>query len=284
MNKNNTTKINLKNNEIITEEDEYKLYCNLYYYGYSKCSMRANTALNIFRAVDFSKYLGLPLNNLVTITFDNQSKHHSNIVFSKIRTSINRWLKRAGEKNQKYKHKPAWVFAFESKPTRLHVHWMIHINKDLNQTFITKVSKLLEKHQGFALKTGQLDFQPVNPFEDKTIANYICKGIHPKFVSFFHLQKRASFQGFIGWQRARVSQCLGPTAIKKLSFNASLQRADWIDLHPDIASGYSKPENWNIHEIIPQRTGAKSFPGYKEHWLKLTSETAYYAYGRRYNI
>lgn len=256
---------------------DYFINYNLYLKGYSKCTLRANTALNIFRAVDFAKYINLPLNNFVTITFDNNSKEYSNEVFSKIRNAINRWIKNLGHKDPKYNIPPTWVFVFENKVGRMHVHWLIHIHKDLRSKFLKKIPLLLEKYQGVPLNDGQIDIQKVNPYEDKTIANYLCKGINTKFIDFFHLQNRASFQGYIDWQRARVSTNLGPKRIKKSGFNASLQRHEWIELHPHIAEGWSQSEKWDINEVVPQLTGAKKFIGFKEHWKILLRETAYYA-------
>lgn len=156
------------------------------------------------------------------------------------------------------------------------MHWLIHIPEDLRDTFIKKVTKSLERYQQVPVKDNQLDFQIVNPYEDKTIANYICKGVHPKFIGFFHLNKRASFQGYIDWQRGRVSTNLGRVAIKKSGFNASLQRHEWIQLHPHIAEKWIIPEDWDINEVVPQLTGAKKFGGYKELWRRLISETSYY--------
>ncbi|MGU3577039.1 hypothetical protein ACLBWZ_16105 [Brucellaceae bacterium C25G] len=119
-------------------ENEYLLYYNLYLKGYSKCSLRANTALNIYRATDYAKYIGLPLNNFVTITFFDETKFAYNVIFSKIRNSINRWLKKLGQKNSKYKNPLTWIFVFENKAGRVHVHWLINIHKELRDNFIKK--------------------------------------------------------------------------------------------------------------------------------------------------
>lgn len=266
------------------QELSYKLDYVLYLQGYSKCSLRPNTALNILRAVDYAKYIGFPLNNFVTITFDYKSKQPINKIFSKIRADINRWLKNEGRKNPIYDIPPTWVFAFENKVGRIHVHWLIHIHNDLQDTFLRKTSELLKKHQGVPLGRDQIKIQNVNPYEDKTIANYLCKGVKPKFINFFHLQNRASFQGFIDWQRARVSRSLGPKRIKESGFNASMQRHEWIELHPNIANNYKKPDGWDINEVAPQLTGAKKFNGYKEYYKQLLRETSYrkYSYSADY--
>ncbi|MGU3577038.1 hypothetical protein ACLBWZ_16100 [Brucellaceae bacterium C25G] len=138
----------------------------------------------------------------------------------------------------------------------------------------------MQRYQGFPLKEKQIDIQPVNPYEDKTLANYMCKGVHVNFINFFHLCNRAEFQGFINWQRGRVSTNLGAKTIYTSGFNASLQRNDWIELHPDIASEYERPHNWDVNEVVPQLTGAKEFIGYKEYWRRLMYEA--YSYRQYY--
>lgn len=273
--------MNIDNEENINElVDELREKYN-YKSGHSKYSIRPNTALNIFRAVDYAKYIGTPLNNFVTITFAGKCQIAGRYVFHKIRESINRWLKRISSKEGQV-IPPTWVFVFENPNDHFHVHWLIHIPNRHIDTFRKKVEKLLVRHQGCPLQANQLDFQDVNPYEDKTLANYLNKGIRPDAINFFHLGPRAAYQGYIVGQRARVSKNLGPKVIKLSGFNASFQRHEWIKLHPHIAGSYRKPSNWNLGEVIPQKLKTKSFPGFREYWTELKQKD--YSFGRRRNL
>ncbi len=246
--------------------NEYQFNYLDYKNGQTKYSLRPNTALNILRAFDFAKYIGTPLNQFITIKFIDNDQFSGRYIFSKIRETINRWLNRISIKTGN-KLKPTWVFIFENPNDHFHVHWCIYIPNELKATFRTRVEKLLEKHQNYPLDSNQLNFKDVNPYTDKTIANYICKGVRPDFIEFFHLQNRASFQGYIIGQRARVSQNLGPRAIKRNGFEPRLQRHYWEKLHPEISIDYEKPLEWSLDDIVPQLTEAKKFPGFREFWI-----------------
>lgn len=274
--KNNTC---YSNNDIYNDFDfDYHSYKSLH----PQYSIRANTAINIVRAFDFAKYIGIPLNNFVTINLFNIDQFAGRLIFSRIRERINRWLKRLSLKLGK-NFVPTWVFVFENPLNLFHVHWCINIPDELKNDFRKKVRQLLEKHQGQPILDNQLNFQDMNPYTDKTLANYLCKGIRPNYIGLLHLQKRAAFQGHIIGQRARVSRNLGPTAIKKANFNATLQRYEWSERHPHIADKYEKPENWDINEVIPQATGAKTFPEFQEYWKQIMREKSYFRNGLGYN-
>lgn len=115
----------------------------------------------------------------------------------------------------------------------------------------------------------------MNPYTDKALANYFCKGVRPLAISQFHLQKRACSQGYIAGTLSGVSKNIGPTAIAKAQFVAHEQRHEWSERHPDIAAQYTKPEDWDLNETVPQLTNAQKFPNYHKRWKALLKQDAY---------
>lgn len=267
----NNSNQNINNTNLITKSNiEYSSY----YDGNPKYSLRPNSALNIFRAFDYAKYIGIPINTYVTIKFIDNIEETARHVFKMVRNYINRWLKRVSIKIKK-NIAPTWVYVFENPHGHLHVHWCINVPSGLENTFEKKVKNLLQKHQNCPIQDNQLNFQPVNPYTDKALANYICKGVRPAFIDRFHLHKLASSQGYIAGTRSGVSKSIGPTAIAKAQFIAQKQRHEWIKRHPDIAAQYPKPEDWDINEVVPQLTNAKVFPNNIKNWKTLLKQDAY---------
>lgn len=271
--KNNSNRTEIYNTKY-SRFNQHHIEYSRYYDGNPRYSIRPNSVLNVFRAFDYSKYIGIPLNTFVTIKFIDNNEETARHVFRTIRNYITRWLKRISIKT-KTDIKPTWVYVFENPYGHLHVHWCINVPTDLGKTFEEKVRKLLQTHQNCPIQDNQLNFQSVNPYEDKCLANYLCKGVRPAFIPFFHLQMVAGPQGYIEGNRSGVSNSIGPTAIAKARFVAQEQRHEWIDRHPNIAAQFPKPEEWDINQVVPQATKAKEFRSYNEMWKKLLKQDAY---------
>lgn len=275
----NKNTINYNNNCNFIQES---IELTEYYNENPKYSLRPNSTLNVCRAFDFAKYLGIPLNTFITLKFIDNNEKTARDVFKKIRNYINRWLKRVSIKT-KSTITPAWVYVFENPNGHLHVHWCINVPIDLKNKFEEKVKNLLEKHQAYPIQGHQLDFQTVNPYTDKALTNYICKGVRPAFREFFHLQKLACSQGYIAGNRSCVSKSIGPTAIAKARFVAQEQRHEWITRHPLLASQYLRPADWDINEIVPQLTKAKKFPNFRKKWETLLKQDVSHSRTQNYS-
>ncbi len=222
--------------------------------------------MNIYRAFDFSKYLGFPLNTYVMINLIYGDQFLKRYIFNNLRKKVNRWIKREYNKRNMPEVKPIWVYVFENPNNNFHVHWLLYIHKNIQDDFNEYVKKQLLKLQIMDLKPNQLDIRSVNPYTDKILANYLCKGTRHDYIDFFHLQNYATPQGYIEKQRTRVSQALGKTARKNACFDAKTMRHLWEEMHPQVAYGFDKPSGWDLNEIVPQLMGTKTFPDHKSYW------------------
>lgn len=239
-------------------------------YEYNKINnkqyINPNSALNLYRAFDYSKYIGYPLNTFITINYKETDQFLNIYLFSDLRSRVNRWMKRANKRKNITDNKPVWLYVFENPNNNFHVHWLIYIHKDIRTEFTVYLKKQLVKLQNSEITNNQLDIRLVNPYTDKILANYLCKGIRPDYTKFFHLHNYAVHQGHITKQRTRVSQVLGRTARNRARFDAKKMRHLWIKRHPHIAQGYEKSEEWDLNEVVPQLTGSKKFPSHRDYW------------------
>lgn len=232
----------------------------------NKDYINPNSVLNLYRAFDFSKYIGYTLNTFININYKSNDQFLNMYLFRVLRSNINRWIMRANKRKKISETKPVWLYVFENPFDNFHVHWLIHLYKDIRDKCIVYLEKQLVKLQNAVLTENQIDIRSVNPYTDKVLANYLCKGIRPDYIDFFYLHSYAAYQGHIIKQRTRVSQSLGRTARKKAGFDASKMRHLWEKRHPQIAHGYVKPKEWDLNEIVPQLTGSKKFPSHQHYW------------------
>jgi hypothetical protein len=243
--------------------------------------LRANTALNIVRAFDYAKFIGRPLNLFVTIIFkERYDLIKINEIFRKIISWNTRWNNEYSKRHSLPKQKPVWLYVFENPQFNPHVHWCFNIRKEQIEVFKVKLQKWLNRLQG-SVEDNSICIKYINPFTDKTLANYHVKGIDEEFIDFLHLQKIACYQGLIYGQRDRVSTLIGPKAIKGSGFKASRDRYQWLTLHPEIADGFEKPADWDIEKVIPKEYG-KRFYEYSDFWKMLKRKRTRFR-GRRWN-
>lgn len=232
----------------------------------NKMHINPNSVLNIYNAFDYSKYIGFPLNTFITINFNSNDQFLNIYLFTQLRNNINRWIKRAYKRKKMAQSKPIWLYVFENPKHNFHVHWLIYIDCNIKTECITYLKKKLVQLQKAEIGKNQLHIQSVNPYTDKILANYLCKGIRPDYIGFFHLHNYAIDQGYVSKQRTRVAQALGRTARNKAGFSAKKMRHLWEIHHPHIAQEYEKPELWDLNEIVPQLTGSKTFPAHRAYW------------------
>lgn len=147
--------------------------------------------------------------------------------------------------------KPYWIFVFENQGDAPHVHWAVHIPEILKEEFQKKVHKWLEKKQSYAQPTS-IKIDEINAYTDKTLANYLVKGVVKTSVEYFHLQHRAEYQGKIWGRRSMVSHSISRTARRRASFIPGVHRHQWPIRHPDMAAKYQKPYDWNMDMLTPK--------------------------------
>jgi len=228
---------------------------------------------NILHAIDYAKYIGYNLNTFVTITFDKCFKLNADEIFIKIRESYRRWLTNACSRKNLPKCKPYWLFVFENPHGFTHVHWLVHVPIELEKEFKRKVPKWVKKRKDNVFKHS-IDIRQVNIYTDKVLANYLVKGVTPKSIDYFNLQKYAAYQGWFRGRRSMVSHALSLKARRKAAFKASRDRHKWAKRHPELAARYRKPSWYDLKKTVPQVSGLKTFPYQKQFRGKLKRSSA----------
>ena len=206
-----------------------------------------NTASNILHAFDFAKFIRRPLNLLITINF--YSDENAALKFKKIRQLYSNWIVAKRKKSGMTSYLNPWVYVFENPHSNIHVHWALHIEDDLIFELYEKIRKWVKKYTG-SVKSKQINFRPINIFKDKSLANYLVKGVNSNTAYRLNLLRYKKYQGFVKGQRARVSLCLGKTARRKAKFNPKLDRNKWSTLHPDLMVGHVRSPDWNLNLVV----------------------------------
>ncbi|WHA43217.1 hypothetical protein [Agrobacterium larrymoorei] len=203
-----------------------------------------NTASNILHAFDFSKYIALPLNALITINFYDDEDAYKK--FQKIRELYSGWIRAKRKRSGKTSYPNAWVYVFENPHSNIHVHWAINIEEEFIFDFYIKLEKWIKIHVG-EIRNRQLDVRRVNIYEDKVLANYLAKGVNPFASKKLHLERYRKYQGFVKGPRAGVARCLGKNARKLADFKPKRDRSKWAVMHPELMNGHTRPTGWNLH-------------------------------------
>jgi len=185
-------------------------------------------AQTIFRAFDFAKNIGTPLNTYVVINLNGVHYNAADAVMQKIRNKCRVWMKRQLKMRGKPDLPPTYVTVAECpNGTDVHVNWVVHIPEPLQDAFKRQVPKWVRKAQGVAPRDYDIDVQPVEIETDKSLAKYVLKGVDPAFVAHFHLEQYAAPQGPIGGRRAAVSMSLNKAAREKAGFIPKRDRNNW---------------------------------------------------------
>lgn len=216
-----------------------------------------NTASNILHAFDFSKFIGKPLNVLITINFYNDENAY--IKFQKIRELYSGWIRAKRKKSGKTSYLNPWIYVFENPHSNIHVHWALNIEDDFILDFYEKLEKWIPKYVG-SIRYRQIDVRPINIYNDKVLANYLAKGVNPPASFRLNLQKYRKYQGFVRGPRAGVARCLGKAARKKAGFLPRRDRYKWATMHPELMIGHIRPADWDLRvaKAQSQRNKQKS--------------------------
>lgn len=186
------------------------------------------TAETILKAFDFAKYIGRPLNQYAVIRLPDISLEDAELVFRKVRHKCRVWLQRKQILTNIQVDSPLYVYSFENpEDGGLHVNWVVHVPEGLQREFRIKLLDWLKKAQGRAVDGQAIHVQDVNPFEDKTLAKYILKGIDPAYIEYLHLQRVAEPQGPVAGRRAGASVAINRAARNKAGFIPRRHRNTW---------------------------------------------------------
>jgi len=192
------------------------------------------TTQTILHAFDYAKHIDRPLNIDVTVRLGSIETDHGHPYFDRIRHKCYDWLQRRQKQLWGYAEPPYYVFVFENpEGADLHLHWVLHVPKELQEEFRRKLLGWVRKVLKMPLALGDVYAQAVDPYEDKTLAKYILKGTDTEYINHFHLGKYAApegeliSQGPVSGRRAGASVALNRTARKDSGFIANVHRNEW---------------------------------------------------------
>lgn len=182
---------------------------------------------NIFRAFDYARARGIPLNLFVVINIRETDACAAATAFERIRHKYRDWLAHHSHKLG-VRIPPMYVFTFEA-PGNPHVNWVLRVPPRLVDEFKKKLPGWVEKVQG---PSGpfDIDVQTIGPDGAyKALANYIVKGCDPLYVEHFHLAalaKQYGPQGAFWGRRAGVSPSLNKAEREAAGFNPKRRELD----------------------------------------------------------
>jgi hypothetical protein len=179
---------------------------------------------NVFRAFDYSKVIGVPLNTLAVLQLRETSAQSPATIFRRLRHKYRDWqtylVRLTGSPSP-----PRYVYTFEA-PGNPHVNWALHIRSEFQEEFFEKLPKWVAKVQGplgpYDLRAARLDQEGY-----KSLANYFLKGCDQTYIDHFHLRDlydQHGPQGVFYGQRAGVSPSLNKTARDTAGYDAKRRR------------------------------------------------------------
>ncbi|WHA41925.1 hypothetical protein [Agrobacterium larrymoorei] len=222
-----------------------------------------NTASNILHAFDFAKSIAMPLNFMITINFYDDVDATEK--FKVIRKLYREWISAKRKTTVTASYLNPWVYVFENPHQNNHVHWVVHIEKQYRSELRLKIKEWVAQNS-IETKKNQVDFQDINIFEDKVVANYLVKGVNYDACVRLNLQHYKKYQGFVKGQRARVAICIGRTARKRANFNPRRDRNNWVTDHPHLMEGHARPPEWDI--ALTKRTDRPRKGTYRRPFVK----------------
>lgn len=173
---------------------------------------------SIFRAFDYAIAIGTPLNIYVVIVLIDRATKSAAAVFADIRQRYRNWLSYRLKKAGREGEAPAYIYAIENPNGNHHANWAVHIPPGLEQEFLAKLPRWIERAQG-ECRPYDLKACPIKQSHAKRLAKYIVKGTDPAFVDHFFLTDLAAPQGEVWGKRAGVSPSLGHSARKAAAFH-----------------------------------------------------------------
>lgn len=180
----------------------------------------------ILHAFDFARFIDRPLNQFITIRFDNISPEEAPKAFSAVRAKCSDWLQHKQRSMGLEVEPPYYVYSFENPANdTLHVHWVAHVPAQFEAEFAEKLSQWITRSTKVAPEGQDVCIDEVDPYTDKSLGKYILKGVDPHYADHFYIE--ASEQGPVFGRRATASRALQREARKKAGFVAKKHRHLW---------------------------------------------------------
>jgi len=190
--------------------------------------IRRQTSENICHAVDFAKWLGVPLNKYIVInlTNDDCAVVGAAEIFKKVRHKYRDWLINLRRRNGLVEVPAAYVYSLECPEEMTHANWMLHVPRGYEDEFLRKLPQWVLRSKG-TVGPYDISVDEVDPNTDKRLAKYVIKGIDPAYVKYMHLEDFAAPQGRIYGRRASCSVSIGRAARDAARFVAKRDRHLW---------------------------------------------------------
>lgn len=185
-------------------------------------------------ASGFAAAIGRPLNTHVTLNFahtDAQAERVSKL-FERLRDNhFTRWLRYLCQRDLRSDYAPpTYTWVVENSGGHTHVHWAVHLPKDLQAAFQVKLRDWLARVAGdyleSAIKVGSI-------YGAGGLAAYCMKGLHPSCAAKYQIRHKP--QGLVYGKRCGVSENLGPAARKRHRRAAADLAVDGLTRAPNTA-------------------------------------------------
>ena len=161
-------------------------------------------AQTLFRAVDYSIWNREPLNLYVVINFIDAAHSYPVSTFGKVRHKFRDWLKYKALDEGRLTSGPTYIYTFENPHGVIHVNWMLRLGPSHIAEFQKKLSQWLDRAQGHH-NEFDIHIEVIEPGTEKTLANYLMKGVSQSVAKHFFLEGVCEPQGEIWGQRAGAS-------------------------------------------------------------------------------
>jgi len=220
--------------------------------------IRRHTSENICHAVDYAKWLGVPLNKYVVLnlTYRDDGAVSAAEIFKKIRHKYRDWLINLRRRNGLTEVPAAYIYSLECPDEMTHANWMLHVPRGFEEEFLRKLPQWVIRSKG-ALGPYDISVDEVDPKTDKRLAKYVIKGTDPTYVKYLHLEDVSAPQGRIYGRRASCSVSIGRAARDAAGFVPKRDRNAWkkrLEIsQPSVSTTNVAPFHAMRRGLFPQR-------------------------------
>lgn len=189
---------------------------------YGTASIGRRAAENGLHAVRFAADSGTPINSLITISFIALGIHddEAGAAFRQLQISLGRWWRYQRKDKGRNIGSPIGVYAHANPAGSRHVHWLMHLPREIESDFVAAATKRLCKISGLDDIGDALHVQPVTA--PGGVAKYAFRGIDPAYADYLHIQ--AANEGQVSCRRTGTSRAIGLAARREAGWNRKASR------------------------------------------------------------
>ncbi len=183
---------------------------------------------NLYHAVRIAEAVGNPLQTFVTINFALTScpAEAASEYFEALRADhFGPWVRRPSRKLKRDRDPCAYVWTFENRGNCVHLHWLLHVPRDRQAEFKTKLLKWLATLDIAVHDEAAVEIK--HAYKPKVLSLYLLKGIDPPYAGFYGIKFHAP-QGMIIGKRSGFSRSLGPAVKERLRKEGRYQRRRFV--------------------------------------------------------